>query len=47
MDEDQIEPHIEMIRYDPPPRLNFLGPLLELVCDGAALEKQGSHTEAG
>ena len=47
MDEDQTEPHIEMIRYDPPPQLNFLEPLLELVCDGDALEKQGSHTEAG
>jgi hypothetical protein len=36
-----------MIRYDPPPQLNFLEPLLELACDGDALERQGSHTEAG
>jgi len=47
VDEDQTEPHIEMIRYDPPPQLYFLEPLLELVCDGDALEKQGNHTEAG
>lgn len=45
MDEDQTEPHIEMIRYDPPPQLNFLEPLLELVCDGDALEKQGTVTK--
>lgn len=40
MDEDQIELHTEMTRYDPPPQSSFLGPPLELVCDGDALEKQ-------
>lgn len=45
MDEDQIELHTEMTRYDPPPQLSFLGLPLELVCDGDVLEKQGTVIE--
>jgi len=45
VDEDQIELHTEMTRYDPPPQSSFLGPPLELVCDGDALEKQGTVME--
>jgi hypothetical protein len=45
VDEDQIELHTEMTRYDPPPQLSFLGLPLELVCDGDVLEKQGTVIE--
>jgi hypothetical protein len=46
VDEDQIELHTEMTRYDPPPQSSFLGPPLELVYDGDALEKQGTSIES-